>query len=543
MERNIKGSIKAITIDGWSGCLYLPPQYENEKDRRFSAAYLNGGQGLEDEIGEFMEVLEPEFDKGLEPFVIIGNKSEDWNADYAPWPASAVFGKEGFAGLADEYLERLMRRVKPWIDRNYRTKPEPENTAITGYSLGGLAALYAVYRYECFGRAASLSGSLWFEGFDRFLQENSPVNRDLILYLSLGKKEGKSRNKQMRTITAVTQAAEEKLSGELVNRPVLVWNEGGHFDGIAERWVSAMRYLFAKKLSKNEKLDAVDSFIRPGKPGIDGKEGVEPVGEQEIRGIFDSHAHYDDKAFDEDREELLRNLKEKGMSGVVNISSSLDSVRRSIALAEKYPFIYAAVGIHPSETEELTEEKFEWLKEMLLSDKVVAVGEIGLDYYWDTAAKETQKKWFERQLYAASEMDLPVVIHSRDAAQDTLDMMKAAKADAESRGKRLTGVIHCFSYGPEMAREYLKMGFYIGIGGVLTFKNARKLKEAAAEVPLERILLETDCPYLAPEPFRGKRNCSLYLPYVVSALAQLKGVGEGQVIRATRENAERMYGL
>ena len=219
--------------------------------------------------------------------------------------------------------------------------------------------------------------------------------------------------------------------------------------------------------------------------------------------IFDTHAHYDDEAFEEDREALLQNLPVQGIGRVVNISSSLSSCRAVRALAEKYDYIYCAMGIHPSDTGELTEEAFDWLRHQCQFEKCVAVGEIGLDYYWDEPDREIQKKWFLRQLDLARECGKPVVIHSRDAAKDTADIMTAEKC------REIGGVIHCFSYSRETARTFLDMGFFIGIGGVLTFKNARKLVDVAEYVPLERIVLETDCPYLAPEPYRGKRNSSL----------------------------------
>lgn len=519
----LKGTITEIKTERWSGCLYLPPQYETEAQRSFPAAYLNSGD-MREELAVIMERLEPDFDRSVEPFAVIAYDPEDWNAVYTPWPAPAVFGKEEFGGHADEYLELLTNTIKPWAESTLRVLPEPENTALMGYSLGGLAVLYAIYRYGWFGRAASLSGSLWYDGFTAFMEQNRSKNKGLKVYLSLGKKESKNRNKRMRTVTEATQRAYELLTEELTIPPLLVWNEGGHFDGIPERWEEAFRYLFAAEPDGARK-------------------GGREEGQTSMPGIFDSHAHYDDKAFDLDREELLKGFARNGISEVVNIGASLESSKRSIALAEEYPFIYAAAGVHPSETEELNEENFKELERMAAHPKVVAIGEIGLDYYWDTAAKEIQKKWFDRQLLLACEKGLPVVIHSRDAAQDTLDMMKAAWQRAEASGQLLTGVIHCFSYGKEMAAEYLRMGFYIGIGGVLTFKNAKKLKEVAAGTPLSRILLETDCPYLTPEPYRGKRNCSLYLPYVVKALSQIKELDEETVIRITGENARRMYGL
>ncbi len=251
--------------------------------------------------------------------------------------------------------------------------------------------------------------------------------------------------------------------------------------------------------------------------------------------IFDTHAHYDDKAFDEDREALLSRLPGEGIVRVVNVSASLESCRRTMALTERYDYIYGAIGVHPGETAELDEAGYGWLKEMCGQDKCVAVGEIGLDYYWDEPGREIQKKWFARQLHLAKEVVLPVIIHSRDAAKDTIDVMRAEKAEETG------GVVHCFSYTKETARAFLDMGFFFGIGGVLTFKNARKLREAVEYIPLDRIVLETDCPYLAPVPYRGQRNSSLYLPYVVSALAQAKGIGEEAVRRAVWENSVRLY--
>ena len=251
--------------------------------------------------------------------------------------------------------------------------------------------------------------------------------------------------------------------------------------------------------------------------------------------IFDTHAHYDDEAFDEDREALLASLKENGIGAVTNIGASLESCRTTLKLAEAYPWMYGALGIHPSESGELTEKDMDWLLEALGNKKIRAVGEIGLDYYWEEPEHEIQKKWFVRQLDLAREVNLPIVVHSRDAAKDTLDIIKASGA----RG--MGGVIHCFSYGVEMAREYLNMGFYLGIGGVLTFKNGKKLKEVAAYAPLEQIVLETDCPYLAPVPNRGRRNSSLNLPYVVAALAEIKGISEEEVLEVTWKNAENMY--
>ena len=251
--------------------------------------------------------------------------------------------------------------------------------------------------------------------------------------------------------------------------------------------------------------------------------------------IFDTHAHYDDDAFDEDRDELLSGMAAKNVEYIVNVGASMASSKRSIALAEKYPFIYAAVGVHPDEVGELNEEKFNRLREWTKHEKVKAVGEIGLDYYWDKEKHDLQKHWFMRQMELAHEVNLPIIVHSREAAKDTLDMIIAAKP------LDLSGIIHCYSYSVEQAREYLNMGYYIGIGGVLTFKNAKKLKEVAEYAPLSRIVLETDCPYLAPVPYRGKRNDSSKLSYVVEELAAIKQMPVEEVIRITNENGKKLY--
>ena len=253
--------------------------------------------------------------------------------------------------------------------------------------------------------------------------------------------------------------------------------------------------------------------------------------------IFDTHAHYDDEDFDADRYELLESMKEHGVGTIVNIGASMRSCKTTLALAEKYPFVYGALGVHPSDCGTMTEEDVQWIKANAANEKIVAIGEIGLDYYWDNVERDVQKKWFVRQLEIAKETGLPVIIHSRDAAQDTLEIMKAEHKDTTG------GVIHCFSYGVEMAREYLNMDYYIGVGGVLTFKNGKKLKEVVEYAPMDKLVLETDCPYLAPVPYRGKRNSSLYLTHVVEEMAAIKGMSVEDVIRVTAENAKRLYRL
>lgn len=252
--------------------------------------------------------------------------------------------------------------------------------------------------------------------------------------------------------------------------------------------------------------------------------------------IFDTHAHYDDQKFDEDRMELLDDMLKMGVETIVNVCASLRSLERVPKLVEKYPFMYQAIGIHPDEVGDLNEEIFVQMKELLMHEKSVAVGEIGLDYYWDQESHDLQKKWFIRQLDLARELDLPVIIHSREAAADTMEIMK-------NHAQGLRGVIHCYSYSKEMAKEYVKMGYMIGVGGVVTFKNGKKLKETVEAIPLESIVLETDCPYLAPEPFRGKRNQSSYIEYVAKEIARIKDVSYETVIDQTRKNARRLYGF
>ena len=244
--------------------------------------------------------------------------------------------------------------------------------------------------------------------------------------------------------------------------------------------------------------------------------------------IFDTHAHYDDQAFDEDRDVMLGQLAANRVGAVVNVGASLRGVQASQDLSEKYPFVYAAVGVHPDEVGALDEQKLLWMYDLCRKPKTVAVGEIGLDYYWDKETHEFQKEWFIRQLQMARDVGLPVNIHSREATEDTFQIMKQYHAGTTG------GIIHCFS-------SYVELGYYIGIGGVVTFKNARVIKEVVEAVPLERIVLETDCPYLAPTPHRGKRNSSLYLEYVIEAIAAVKKITPQEVEEATWRNALRVY--
>ncbi|MBS6196687.1 MAG: TatD family hydrolase [Clostridiales bacterium] len=251
--------------------------------------------------------------------------------------------------------------------------------------------------------------------------------------------------------------------------------------------------------------------------------------------IFETHAHYDDEAFEGDREQLLGSMQAQGIERIINVCAEAEHWDRTVELMERYPFVYGAVGVHPDDVGALDEQAVRRMHQLCRHEKMVAVGEIGLDYYWDKEQHEAQIYWFERQLEVAREEKLPFIIHSREAAQDTLDTMKRMKAG------EIGGVVHCFSYGKEMAREYLGMGLSLGIGGVVTFKNARKLKEVVEYAPLENLLLETDSPYLAPVPYRGKRNSSLYIPYIAQAIGEIKGICPERVMEVTRENSYKIF--
>ena len=253
-----------------------------------------------------------------------------------------------------------------------------------------------------------------------------------------------------------------------------------------------------------------------------------------MHGIFDSHAHYDDKSFDGDREETIARIHSAGVCGILNIGCSVESSKKSIALAEKFPFIYAAVGLHPDQADNPPAEWLAEIRKLSYAGKVVAIGEIGLDYHYDTPARKAQADLFEQQLALAKECSLPVVIHSRDAAEDTLRLLQKYRPQ---------GVMHCFSGSVETAEEILSLGMYIGFTGVVTFQNARKAKEVAAMVPMDRLLLETDCPYMAPVPFRGKRTTSDMIAYTAEAIGRQKGVSAQEVIDAARNNTQRLFSI
>ena len=254
--------------------------------------------------------------------------------------------------------------------------------------------------------------------------------------------------------------------------------------------------------------------------------------------IFDTHAHYNDRAFAEDLPEILAGFPEAGIGRAVNVCYDADSIDRTLELNRRYPSVFfTALGIHPSDCGPMTEEVLEHIRAHLRDPGVVAVGEVGLDYHYDEPEKAVQHHWFRRQIQLAREEDMPLIIHSRDAAEDTFRILK------EEGAEKTGGVIHCYSYSAEMALEYVKLGWYIGIGGVVTYKNGRKLKEVAAAVPLESIVLETDCPYLTPTPLRGTRNSSLNLPYVVQEIAGIRGISAQEVEDVTYRNAMCLYRL
>ena len=251
---------------------------------------------------------------------------------------------------------------------------------------------------------------------------------------------------------------------------------------------------------------------------------------------FDSHAHLTEDCFAQDFVNIVEKMRAADVTGMMEIGCDGPSSHHAVELAHQYDWIWAAVGSHPDDAEQVDEARIGEYRALCKDPRVKAIGEIGLDYYWDNEPHEVQQKWFIRQLELAGEVKKPVIIHSREAAADTMYIMK-------NYAQGLGGVIHCYSYSREMAEEYVKMGFYIGIGGVVTFKNAKKLKDVAAAIPIEKIVLETDCPYMAPEPYRGKRNQSSYIQYVAEKIAELKEMSPEEVIAVTEKNARDLYGI
>ena len=251
--------------------------------------------------------------------------------------------------------------------------------------------------------------------------------------------------------------------------------------------------------------------------------------------IFDSHAHLDHRRFDEDREEIFSSLSAAGVGSVMNIGCDLTSSLKSVALAEKYPLAYAAVGSHPDDAGSVTDAPAKMYEHLAKNPRVRAIGEIGLDYYYDDNPPQVQKACFIRQMELARELNMPVILHDRDAHGDTLDIVR--------RFPEVKGVFHCYSGSAEMAKEVVKLEYYVGFTGVITFKNARKAVQALQAVPLDRVLVETDCPYMAPEPHRGKRCDSRLLPFPVQRMAELRGISLEEMTAATEENAKRLFGI
>lgn len=254
--------------------------------------------------------------------------------------------------------------------------------------------------------------------------------------------------------------------------------------------------------------------------------------------LIDSHAHLDDKKYDLDRKYLIENLKENKVELVINIGADLQSSKNSVNLAKEYENIYAAVGIHPHSAKDVTNETLEELKALSKEEKVIAIGEIGLDYHYDYSPRDIQKEQFIAQIKLAKQVNLPVVIHSREATKDTLDIIREETGDG-----KLSGVIHAFSGSPEIAREYIKLGFLISVGGTLTFKNARVVKEVVEAIPLEHMIIETDSPYLTPVPYRGKRNEPMFVRYVADEIARIKDINVEEVISVTNENTKRVFDI
>ncbi|QSX04764.1 TatD family hydrolase [Sedimentibacter sp. zth1] len=251
--------------------------------------------------------------------------------------------------------------------------------------------------------------------------------------------------------------------------------------------------------------------------------------------LIDSHAHLDDEKFDEDRDELINLLKQNGVELVLNPGCDVKTSERSIQLSEKYDMIYAAVGTHPEDADKMDEETLELYKKYALNKKVLAIGEIGLDYYYDNSPREYQRKWFREQVKLAKQLDMPYIVHDRDAHEDVFNIMK------EEHYSGARGILHCYSGNIELAKEFIKMGFLISLGGPVTFKNSKVSKKVAFEIPLEHLLIETDSPYLAPEPFRGKRNQPALVKYVAEEIAKIKGVSYDEVVNKTNSNFKRLF--
>lgn len=253
--------------------------------------------------------------------------------------------------------------------------------------------------------------------------------------------------------------------------------------------------------------------------------------------LFDTHVHLNDDQFKEDIEEVIKRAQEAGVSSMVVVGFDRATITRAMELIEEYAFIYAAIGWHPVDAIDMLDEDLAWIEELSSHPKVVAIGEMGLDYHWDKSPRDIQKEVFRKQIRLAKKVKLPIVIHNREATADIVDILK------EEHAEEVGGIMHCFSGSPEVAKECLDMNFYISLGGPVTFKNAKKPKEVAVEVPLDKLLIETDCPYLAPHPYRGKRNEPAYVKLVAEQIAELKGLTFDEVAAATTENARKLFGI
>ncbi|WLR41917.1 TatD family hydrolase [Bacillus carboniphilus] len=253
--------------------------------------------------------------------------------------------------------------------------------------------------------------------------------------------------------------------------------------------------------------------------------------------LFDTHAHLNAYQYDEDLQEVIDRAKEEGVTNIVVVGFDTETINRAMKLIEEYDFLYAAIGWHPVDAIDMTDEHLKWIKELSSHPKVVAIGEMGLDYHWDKSPKEIQKEVFRKQIKLAKEVNLPIIIHNREATSDVVEILQ------EEGAREIGGIMHCFSGSLEVAKQCLDMNFFLSFGGPVTFKNARKVKEVAKEVPLDRLLIETDCPYLTPHPYRGKRNEPSYVKYVAEELARLKEKSYKEIVQITEENAKKLFAI
>jgi len=251
--------------------------------------------------------------------------------------------------------------------------------------------------------------------------------------------------------------------------------------------------------------------------------------------LFDTHTHLNAEQYNEDMETVIEHAQKEGVSYMAVVGFDRPTIKKAMEIAEKYPFIYAIVGWHPVDAIDMTEEDLKWIEQLASHPKVVALGEMGLDYYWDKSPKEIQKEVFRKQIRLAKKVKLPIVIHNREATEDIIEILK------EEQASEVGGIMHCFSGSPEIAKECLKMKFYISLGGPVTFKNAKKPKEVAKEVPLDKLLIETDCPYLTPHPYRGKRNEPAYVKLVAEEIASIKGISVEELASLTTANAKKIF--